>query len=258
MVSASPLGYDPAMDTTLDPKFDLSRSNVARYIQLATLFRRRIESGQWATGSQIPTVDDLAAQYGVARATIRQALGILEAEGLITRHRAKGTFVTERVREQLWLDVTTDWRGLLNSREGAVIEVLESEEVRSLPLPPHDVGALADAYLRLRRRHSREGQAFLVADVFIEAEFSRLIPPEAFTTTTAMRLATYLPSKVGRAQQTITIGTADIETAALLDVPLNAPVCLIDRSVTDEQDRLMLLSKGTYRGDLVRMDMRLK
>jgi GntR family transcriptional regulator len=246
------------MDTTLDPKFDLSRSSVARYIQLATLFRRRIEAGQWPTGSQIPTVDDLAAQHQVARATIRQALGILEGEGLITRHRAKGTFVTERIRQHLWLEVTTDWRGLLNSRDGAVIEVLETEEVQALPQCPHDLGAQADAYLRLRRRHSRDGQVFLVADVFIEAEFSRLIPPEAFTTTTAMRLATHLPSKVGRAQQTITIGTADIETATLLDIPLNAPVCLIDRSVSDEQDRLMLLSKGIYRGDLVRMDMRLK
>ena len=53
---------------------DLNRSAVSRYIQLATLFRRRIEQGVWRTGEQIPTVDDLAAECGVARATIRQAL----------------------------------------------------------------------------------------------------------------------------------------------------------------------------------------
>lgn len=246
------------MDTPLDLKADLSRSSVARYIQLATLFRRRIESGQWEVGSQIPTVDDLSAQYGVARATIRQALGMLEADALITRHRAKGTFVSERVREHLWLEMTTNWRGLMNAREGAAIEILKNEEVRSLPPRQHELGVPADSYRRLRRRHSREGQVFLVADIFVEAAFYELIPQEAFTSTTAMRLATFLPSKVGRAQQTIIIGTADLESAALLDIPLNAPVCLVDRSVTDERDRLMLLSKGTYRGDLVRMDVRLK
>ena len=32
----------------------------------------------------------------------------------------------------------------------------------------------------------------------------------------------------------------------------------VDRSVANEDGRLVLLSKGTYRGDLVRMDMRLK
>lgn len=246
------------MDSSLDLRADLSRSNVARYIQLATLFRRRIEAGQWAAGTQIPTVDDLSAQYGVARATIRQALGMLEAEGLITRHRAKGTFVSERVREQLWLDMTTDWRGLMNAREGAIIEILESEEVRSLPPRMHELGVPADRYRRLRRRHSRDGQVFLAADLFIEAGFYRRIPQDSLTSTTAMRLTTFIPSKVGRAQQTLVIGTADLETAALLDLPLNAPVCLVDRSVTDERDHLMLVSKGIYRGDLVRMDVRLK
>jgi GntR family transcriptional regulator len=246
------------MDTAVELKADLSRSSVARYIQLATLFRHRIESGQWLPGSQIPTVDELSSQYGVARATIRQALGILEADRLITRHRAKGTFVTEHVKEHLWLNITTNWRGLLNSREGAAIEVLENEEVRSLPKCLHELGVRASSYRRLRRRHSRDNQIFLVADVFIEATFYKRIPRAAFATTTAMRLATYLPGEVGRAQQTITISSADIETAAMLDIPLNAPVCLVDRSVADERGRLMLLSKGIYRGDLVRMDVRLK
>lgn len=246
------------MDTAYDLKANLSRSNVSRYIQLSTLFRRRIESGQWPSGSQIPIVDDLSAQFGVARATIRQALGLLEAEGLITRHRAKGTFVTERIKEHLRLEMTTDWSGLMNAREGAVIEVLENEPAEALPYRLHDLGSPAKAYRRLRRRHRRDGQTFLVADIFVEAGFYKRIPPGAFTTTTAMRLATFLSGGVGEAQQTITMGAADFETAALLEVALNAPVCLVDRSVTDTRGRLSLLSKGIYRGDLVRMDVRLK
>src|SRR6478609_1695308 len=69
---------------------DLSRSAVPRHIQLTTLFRHRIEQGAWKTGQQIPTVDELAAECGVARATIRQAMDQLEVEGLIERFRAKG------------------------------------------------------------------------------------------------------------------------------------------------------------------------
>src|SRR3712207_7768150 len=67
---------------------DLNRSAVPRHIQLTTLFRHRIEQGAWKTGQQIPTVDQLAAECGVARATIRQAMDQLEAEGLIERFRA--------------------------------------------------------------------------------------------------------------------------------------------------------------------------
>ena len=43
------------------PAVDLDRSVVARYIQLASLFRRRIQAGQWQVGEQIPTVEELAA-----------------------------------------------------------------------------------------------------------------------------------------------------------------------------------------------------
>ena len=239
-------------------KADLSRSGIARYIQLATLFRRRIEVGQWPVGSQIPTIEELALECGVARATIRQALGLLEADRLVSRFRAKGTFVNQRPADQLWLDVFTNWRGLLNSRDGASIEILEDTEVTSLPDRLHDVGIPAARYRRLRRRHSRGNQAFLVAEVFIDAEFASLIPPEAFHTTTAMRLASYLPGEVANAQQTVTIGTADLDIAALLDIELNAPVCLVDRSATNDADTLVLFSKAIYRGDLVRMDMRLK
>ena len=54
---------------------DFSRSPVSRYIQLATLFRNRIASGEWPVGSRIPNVDELAAAFAVARGTMREALG---------------------------------------------------------------------------------------------------------------------------------------------------------------------------------------
>ena len=88
---------------------DFKRSGISRYHQLATLFRRRIEAGQWQVGEQIPTVDELATECGVARATIRQALDLLEDEELIERYRARGTFVRRRPAENLWCAVGTDW-----------------------------------------------------------------------------------------------------------------------------------------------------
>ena len=110
------------MENSIEHRTDFGRSAVSRYIQLATLFRRRIESGEWPIGEQIPTIDDLVLECGVAKATIRQALGLVEAEGLIERFRAKGTFVKRRPQDQMWCDVETDWNGLLSSREGAEIE----------------------------------------------------------------------------------------------------------------------------------------
>jgi GntR family transcriptional regulator len=238
---------------------DFSRSAVARYIQLASLFRRRVESGQWAVGQQIPTVEELADECGVARATIRQALDLLASEGLIARFRAKGTFVRERATQQLWCEVATDWSGLLMSRADAVIELISDEHGCQPPRVPHAIGELAPSYRRLRRRHSRHGVPFLLAELYVDERLSRRIPRKALTSQTALRLIADIPGvKIKDARQTLTIGTADVETAERLNVPLNAPVAHVHRSVVDRSGCLIFVAEGIYRGDQVRIDMKLK
>lgn len=234
---------------------DLNRSTVSRYIQLATLFRRRIETGVWAEGARIPTVDELAAEYGVARATIRQALGHVEADGLIDRHRAKGTFVRRGLPERLWCEVQTDWNGLLRSREGATIEILEVSAGAQPPCLPAS-GTPAPSYRKLRRRHWRDGQAFLLATVFLDERLWPKVRQEDLSTRTALNLVASLPGvHIADARQTLTIGSADVEVATELGIPLNAPVAYVDRTATDETGTVVLIAAGIYRGDLVRIDL---
>src|SRR5581483_2160990 len=57
--------------------------------------RSLIDSGEWAAGTQIPTLLVLAAQFGVAAATARQAETRLEDEGFIIRKTGLGTFVRD-------------------------------------------------------------------------------------------------------------------------------------------------------------------
>jgi GntR family transcriptional regulator len=63
------------------------------YRQIQTDMRSRIASGELATGSQVETELELMARYGVSRATVRQALSGLVAEGLLEIKRGRGTFV---------------------------------------------------------------------------------------------------------------------------------------------------------------------
>ena len=241
------------------PSIDLDRSAVSRYIQLASLFRRRIETGDWAIGQQTPTVDDLTAECGVARATVRKALDMLEGEGLIERYRAKGTFVRQRPRQQLWCEVATDWSGLLAAREEAVIEVLSDEHGFQPPTVPHPIGTLAPSYRRLTRRHARHGEPFLLARLYIDERLRGRISKKDLQSKTALRLVADIPGlKIKDARQTLTIGAADVETSERLDVPLNAPIGIVHRSVVDRSGCLVFVGEGLYRGDMIRIDMKLK
>ncbi|WP_372622147.1 GntR family transcriptional regulator [Falsiroseomonas sp.] len=254
-----PQAVKPA--TAAAPAIDLSRSAVSRYIQLATLFRRRIEQGAWKLGEQIPTVDELSAECGVARATIRQALDLLEEEGLIARYRAKGTFVRSApASNRLWCEVETDWSGLLRSREGAEIETLgDTPGLAGTAVPPAAIGEVAPRYRHIRRRHWRDGQPFLLADVYLDERLSPKVTAEDLRTKTALKLVAGIPGvRIIDARQTLTIGTADVETAAALKVPLNAPVAHVHRAAVDQRGVLVLVADGIYRGDIVRIDIKLR
>lgn len=238
---------------------DFSRNAAARYVQLASLFRRRVESGQWPVGQQIPTVDDLASECSVARATVRQALDLLEQEKLIARYRAKGTFVISKPQEQYWCEVATDWNGQLIAPEGVRLEILTAREQRMPPLQDESLGQMASSYRYWRRRHWRDDRPYYLGEVYIAEHVCKRIPAKAFETKTSMRILRELPGlDIQEAHQVLTLGSADPETADLLQLPLNAPVAHVHRIAIDNKGVIVFIGVGIYRGDVVRLDIRLK
>lgn len=57
---------------------------------------RAIGQGQLSAGDKLPTEQNLAAQYGVNRHTVRQALSDLAAQNLVWSKRGSGVFVTSQ------------------------------------------------------------------------------------------------------------------------------------------------------------------
>ncbi len=54
--------------------------------------RRLIEDGNLPTDGRLPTERELSEALGIGRRTVRRALEVLEAEGLVWRRQGKGTF----------------------------------------------------------------------------------------------------------------------------------------------------------------------
>jgi GntR family transcriptional regulator len=76
-----------------------------RSISVRDELTERIEGGRLPAGSRLPSEPDLAAELGVSRATLREALRALEGEGLLRRMWGSGTFVAERPRVANSLDL---------------------------------------------------------------------------------------------------------------------------------------------------------
>jgi GntR family transcriptional regulator len=73
---------------------------VSLYYQLKQIVIDKIKTGEWAVDSKIPTELELSEYYGISRATVRQALKELVAEGSLYRKQGKGTFVLPHKIEQ--------------------------------------------------------------------------------------------------------------------------------------------------------------
>lgn len=66
----------------------------SRYPRIAAQLRERIVAGEWEPGSTLPTLDELAAEYGADKNTISRAISeVLEPEGLVWAVPKRGTIV---------------------------------------------------------------------------------------------------------------------------------------------------------------------
>src|SRR5476649_1429708 len=85
------------MDNYMTPRMDPARppldERLPRYQQLRDDLVHRIAGGEWAPGAAIHTEAELSQAYGVSTGTLRKAIDLLVAEGVLTRSQGKGTFV---------------------------------------------------------------------------------------------------------------------------------------------------------------------
>ena len=64
-----------------------------KYIYIAKTLEQEIRDGIWPLGSKLPIEPELCARFEVARQTLRQAIGVLEEQGLVERLQGSGTYV---------------------------------------------------------------------------------------------------------------------------------------------------------------------
>jgi len=226
-----------------------------RYLQLANLFRARIARGEWHPEERLPSFESLAAEFGVARVTVRQAMEQLARDGLVLSQRGRGTFVIRRPRPARWLRLHATLRELADMYREDRPELVLLEEAAAHPEIAPDEGAPAPEYRYLRRVHSRDGERYCVISIYLdERVFERAV--DRFRAETVIPVLLELPGlTIARAHQTLRVGAADVEAARHLGVPLNAPVAEVRRVCLDTAGTVVYLGEITYRGDFVRYEM---
>ncbi|NML54483.1 GntR family transcriptional regulator [Streptomyces sp. R302] len=200
---------------------------------------------------RLPTEEQLAAHYGVSVLTMRQALKELEEEGLISRHRRRGTFIEPGARR-------STPRRLLGSID-AIVAQQSGERTTVLGHGPEPVpGELAEyfpdvaevvTYRRLRS-DGESDEPTNWAENAVRPEFAAGIDPadlERWPMTKVLR--DVVGVRISRITDTVEARLADPETAELLRVPLLSPILHYTGVTYAEDGRVVDVARIRYRGD---------
>lgn len=130
--------------------------------QVADQLRAQVRDGVWPVGTRIPGELALAAQLGVSRSTVREALRALSLAGLLEPRVGDGTYVRARDELQALLGGRSQVEHALEV--GAVLD--EAAAVRAARRRTPEHLAVLQAALQARREAGRahDAEAFVRAD----------------------------------------------------------------------------------------------
>ena len=94
--------------------------------QIIDAFTQRLVEGQLRPGDQIPTEVELAERFGVARNTVREAIKILVAMGVLEIRRPVGTFVCSGFTDAM---ISPMLYGIILSRGDGYDELMDLREI---------------------------------------------------------------------------------------------------------------------------------
>lgn len=200
---------------------------------------------------RLPTEEQLAGHYGVSVLTMRQALKELEQEGLISRHRRRGTFIEPGAR-----------RGAPRRLLGSVDAVVAQQSGERTTVIGHGRAAVPGevaeyfpgvdevALYRRLRRDGESGEPVNWAENALRTEVAdRLDPDDLERWPMTKVLRDVLGVKIGRITDTVEATLADPVTAELLQVPLLSPILHYTGVTYDADGQVVDVARIRYRGD---------
>ncbi|MGI5483620.1 GntR family transcriptional regulator [Streptomyces lavendofoliae] len=200
---------------------------------------------------RLPTEEQLATHYGVSVLTMRQALKELEAEGLISRHRRRGTFIEPGARRSAPRRLLGSIDAIVAQQSGERTTILgHGEDKVPGELAEHFPDLSGVVTYRRLRCDGESGEPTNWAENAVRPEVAAridLADLERWPMTKVLRDAVGV--RISRITDTVEARLADPETAALLQVPLLSPILHYTGVTYDEGGRVVDVARIRYRGD---------
>lgn len=200
-------------------------------------------------------LEDLQADLGLARVTIRQAFEVLEQQGFVHRYRGRGTFVADRIDRPPEHILPSSWPELVASIERITADILEgpSRVSEIAPAPSFDLGAGFDA-CHLQRLHSIDDHPYCLIDIYMRRALFEAERAAFLKQPVILVLDRRHKDLVRTVKQVVTFSISDAVVSSALGIELGQPVVRIERVVRDAAGETVLYTSAQFSG----IDVRIK
>lgn len=229
-------------------------SFIPMYYQIQSQLLHMIQSGELRPGDALPSEDEIRRACRVSRMTARHALQALESQGFASRHKGQGSFVSQpRVEKDIMhlAGFTAEMRALglkPSSRLLSAETVPASAEVASRL---HIEVGMPVFYLR--RLRCADGLPVAIEDAWLAREQYPGIERIDFASISLYQtLRERYGIRVSRADEIIEARSATRQQADLLEVPRNASLLAITRTLWSVDGKPVETALSVYRGDRYR------
>ncbi|WP_253803336.1 GntR family transcriptional regulator [Kitasatospora paracochleata] len=221
-----------------------------KYWHLRTVLVRTIDA-EFSTGQILPNERELAARFGVARATLRQALDQLELEGRLVRRRGIGTLIAApRVgvpvngREE-------GWPGSGRSQAWRIVDCVTAPATAQLA---RVLGvAEGEAVHTVRRLRLVQGIAMATESLHVPAAALPHVAGFAAESDRARGVLRQIERLgIDGESRSVELGVAEAEQAALLERPPGTPVLVVTTQYA-AAGKLAAVAVSTYRADTCKL-----
>jgi GntR family transcriptional regulator len=223
------------------------------YYQLEVSLRSRLASGEFVPGDALPSEAEIGDKYNMSRITVRQALGALEREGLISRQRGRGTFVTKQVKK-LWtpkLSGSLDDAISMGLTDKYEVKLISREEEpashREADLLGLELGEQIHRIQRIRL-YEHKPLAYMINIMPLDVG-TGLSTKDLMSRPVMANLEVSLGLKLSEADQRIGATLADAQIAEFLNIRTGDPLLQMERTTFEAGGRAVNHASVLFRAD---------
>jgi GntR family transcriptional regulator len=210
----------------------------------------------YRAGDKLPSENDLAAHFGVSRATVREALKALEEERVILCRHGLGRFLAPDPSSAL-SDEITRLKSVTEMARGLGIPI--STQVLSLrEEPPKDIVRTrldlepGDTVVILERVQLAHGEVIIFSiDIFPRCLAVGELHPKEFTGSLLSVMEERWNTRLTYSKTVLSAVILDSELSSRIGVACGIPWILMEQVNYDAQDHPVLYSKDYHRGDKI-------